>query len=69
MVGVAQAHLALLPQELDRAPQETLGVLELRAATRIGVDQQLRVRNVPHQMPGVNRWDHDVVGTIEHPRR
>ena len=62
-------RVASLFQKLDRVLEEALGMLELRAMSGVGVDQQLRVGNVLRQMPGVDRGDHDVVDAVEHQGR
>jgi len=46
---------ASLLQELDGVLQEPIGILELRAVPGIGIDQQLGVRDVLCQVPGVDR--------------
>ena len=58
-----------LLQKLDGVLQEPIGILELRAVPGIGIDQQLGVRDVLCQVPGVDRGDHDVVHAVQHQRR
>ena len=56
-------------QELDGVLQEPIRILELRAVPGIGIDQQLGVRDVLCQVPGVDRGDHDVVHAVQDQRR
>ena len=47
--------MRLLVEELDCVIQEALRVLVLRSVPGIGIDDQLGVRYVLRQMPGVDR--------------
>ena len=48
---------------------EQLGILELRSVPGIGIDDQLRIRDVLLQVEGIDRRHHDVVMAVNHQRR